>query len=153
MAIGSEVEVRSAIEDYDKFYDLQGRTVTPGFIESHDHMIIGSSTLELLDVSPFFTPTLAGALENISTVEPNEDGWIFAFGADQTLYKEGKGPTRDVLDPLFPNTPVLVFHLIGHGGFANSEALRRAGIDKNTPDPTGGVRGVIPDKMSYSIED
>jgi len=46
---------------------------------------------------------------------------IIAIGADQTLYEERRGPTRDVLNPLFPNTPVIVYHLSEHAAFMNSE--------------------------------
>jgi predicted amidohydrolase YtcJ len=112
--------------------------VVPGFVETHDHLFMSSNQLTVTDVSPFITPTLASALEKIRATEPDDDGWIVAFGADQTLYEEKKGPTRDLLDDIFPNTPVIVFHLSGHGGFANSQALRRAGVDKTTPDPQGG---------------
>jgi predicted amidohydrolase YtcJ len=66
------------------------------------------------------------------------DGWVVAFGADQTLYEERRGPTRDVLDPLFPDTPVIVFHLSGHAAFMNSVALRLSGLDESTPEPRGG---------------
>ena len=138
VAIGSESEVRAAIDSYAKFYNLEGRTVVPGFFESHDHLYMSSLTAVLTDVTPFTTPTLAGALEKIRQTEPDDEGWIVAFGADQELYEERRGPTRDLLDEIFPNTPVIVFHLSGHGGFANSEALRRAGIDETTPNPTGG---------------
>ena len=138
VAIGSESEVRAAIDGYGKFYNLEGRTVVPGFFESHDHLYVSSAAYVVTDVTPFTTPTLAGALEKIRHTEPDEEGWIIAFGADQELYEERRGPTRDLLDEIFPNTPVMVFHLSGHGGFANSEALRRAGVDETTPDPTGG---------------
>lgn len=138
VAIGSESEVRATIGDYQKFYNLEDQTIVPGFFESHDHMYMASMTNIITDVSPYTTPTLAGALEKIKHTEPDNDGWIIAFGADQELYEEKRGPTRDLLDEIFPNTPVLVFHLSGHGGFANSEALRRAGVDEKTTDPTGG---------------
>lgn len=138
IAVGSESEVRAVVGNYEKFYNLEGRTIVPGFFESHDHLYMSSNTAVVTDVTPFTTPTLAGALEKIRQTEPGDDGWIIAFGADQQLYKEQRGPNRDMLDEIFPNTPVMVFHLSGHGGFANSEALRRAGIDETTPDPKGG---------------
>ena len=138
VAIGTEAKVRAAIDDYEKFYNLKGKTVVPGFFESHDHLYMSSATTVVTDVTPFTTPTLAGALEKIRHTEPDDQGWIVAFGADQELYEEQRGPTRDLLDEIFPNTPVIVFHLSGHGGFANSEALRRAGVNEKTPDPTGG---------------
>lgn len=138
VAIGTEAQVRAAVGDYAKYYDLKGQTVVPGFFETHDHMFLSSSAIEITDVTPFTTPTLAAALDKISHTQPNKDGWILAFGADQELYQEKRGPTRDLLDKLFPNTPVMVFHLSGHGGFANSAALTIAGIDETTPDPAGG---------------
>jgi predicted amidohydrolase YtcJ len=138
VAIGNESEVRAAIGGYAKFYNLEGRTVVPGFFESHDHLYLSGMTHVITDVTPFTTPTLAAALEKISHTPPDHAGWIIAFGADQQLYEERRGPTRDLLDPLFPHTPVMVFHLSGHGGFATSEALRRAGVDETTPDPPGG---------------
>ena len=138
VAIGTEAEVRKAIGNYTKFYNLEGRTIVPGFIETHDHMYMSSSQYVVIDVTPFTTPTLAAALEKIKHAEPDRDGWVIGFGADQQLYEEKKGPTRDLLDDLFPNTPVAIFHLSGHGAFVNSVALQRAGVDENTPDPTGG---------------
>jgi len=138
VAIGSEAEVRAAIGGYGKYYNLKGQTIVPGFFESHDHLYMSSNTVVVTDVTPFTTPTLAAALEKIKHTEPDNEGWIIAFGADQELYEERRGPTRDLLDEIFPNTPVMVFHLSGHGGFSNSEALRRAGVDETTPDPTGG---------------
>ena len=138
VAIGTEAEVRAAIGGYTKYYNLDGRTIVPGFIESHDHLYMASSQYVVTDVTPFTTPTLAEALRKIGQTEPDDDGWIVAFGADQELYEERRGPTRDLLDQLFPDTPVVVFHLSGHGGFVNSEALRRAGVDETSANPTGG---------------
>ena len=102
VAVGSEHEVRSAINGYEKFYNLEGRTVVPGFIESHDHLYMSSSQYVVTDVTPFTTPTLAAALEKIKHTQPNEEGWIIGFGADQQLYEEKRGPTRDLLDEIFP---------------------------------------------------
>ena len=138
IAVGNENDVRKAAGENADVIDLEGRTVTPGFIESHDHVFVSSATVELTDVTPFTTPTLAEALEKIGMAEVNDEGWILAFGADQGLYEEQAGPTRDKLDKLWPDTPVLVYHLSGHGGFANSKALEIAGVDESTPDPGGG---------------
>ena len=138
VAIGTEAEVRAAIGHYEKFYNLEGRTIVPGFIETHDHLYMSSSQYVVTDVTPFTTPTLAAALEKIEHSQPNEEGWIIGFGADQQLYEEKRGPTRNLLDELFPNTPVVIFHLSGHGAFVNSVALKLADVDEKTPDPTGG---------------
>jgi len=138
VAIGTEAQVRDQIGDYQRFFDLEGRTIVPGFFETHDHLFMGSGTSLLADISPFVTPTLAEAARRLVAVEPDEEGWVVAFGADQTLYEERRGPTRDVLDPLFPDMPVIIYHLSGHAAFMNSEAMRRVGLDESTPDPQGG---------------
>ena len=138
ISVGEEADVRAAVGTPSSVYDLGGRTVVPGFFETHDHMFLSSSTATITDVSPFTTPTLGEALEKIKNTEADDEGWVSAFGADQELYEERKGPTRDLLDEIFPDTPVIVYHLSGHGGFVNSEALRIAGLDENTPDPAGG---------------
>ena len=79
LAIGTESEVRAAIGDYTKFYNLEGRTIVPGFIETHDHLYMSSSQYVVTDVTPFTTPTLAAALEKIRHTQPNEEGWIVGF--------------------------------------------------------------------------
>ncbi|UCD23323.1 MAG: amidohydrolase, partial [Gemmatimonadota bacterium] len=65
-------------------------------------------------------------------------GWIYAFGADQTLYAEKRGPTLQELDELFPDQPAFMVHLSGHAAFANSKAFEAAGVTKDTPNPQGG---------------
>lgn len=70
---------------------------------------------------------------------PDEDGWIYAWAIDQTLYEEKRGPSIQELDALFPDLPVVIFHLSGHAAYANSKALATKGITKDTPNPAGGV--------------
>ncbi|MCB1857362.1 MAG: hypothetical protein KDI63_03785, partial [Gammaproteobacteria bacterium] len=94
LAVGTESEVRKTIGDYTKFYNLEGRTIVPGFIETHDHLYMSSSQYVVTDVTPFTTPTLAAALDKIRHTQPNEEGWVVGFGADQQLYEEKRGPSR-----------------------------------------------------------
>lgn len=138
IAVGTEKEVRASVGNNVEAVDLNGKTIIPGLFETHDHLFLSSSTAVMTDVAPFSTPKLADALVKIGESEPTADGWIHAFGADQTLYEELRGPHIDELDALFPDTPVAVFHLSGHGVYVNSVALELAGVDENTPNPQGG---------------
>lgn len=138
IAVGTEEEVRSSVGADVSSIDLKGQTVIPGMFETHDHLFLASGAAVVTDVAPFSTPKLADALKKIGETEVNEDGWVLAFGADQTMYEELRGPHRDELDAMFPDDPVAVFHLSGHGAYVNSKALELAGVDENTPDPQGG---------------
>jgi predicted amidohydrolase YtcJ len=80
VAVSTEAEARSAIGRYEKVMGLGGKTLIPGFIETHDHMFLSGASVSITDVSPFATPTLAGALEKIAHTQPDKDGWIVAFG-------------------------------------------------------------------------
>ena len=139
IAVGDLESVKNIVGNKYEYYDLEGKTVVPGFIESHDHMVLYGSILNLLDVSPFVTPSLKEALQKLKTQgKPDKDGWIYAIGADQTLYTEKRGPTRQELDELFSDQPVMIIHMSGHGAFANSKAFELAGVTKDTPNPEGG---------------
>lgn len=139
IAVGDLESVKNIVGNKYEYYDLEGKTVVPGFIESHDHMVLYGSVLNLLNVSPFVTPSLKEALQKLKTQgKPDKDGWIYAIGADQTLYTEKRGPTRQELDELFSDQPVMIIHMSGHGAFANSKAFELAGVTKDTPNPEGG---------------
>lgn len=138
IAVGDLESVKKIAGSQYEYYDLEGQTVVPGFIESHEHMVNHGGALSYLDITPFTCPTLKEALAKVKNATPLEDGWIVAWAIDQTLYKEQRGPTLKELDALFPDTPVFLWHMSGHGAFVNSKALEIAGITKDTPNPKGG---------------
>ena len=139
IAVGDLEAVKEATGPSYEYADLEGKTVVPGFIESHDHVIQYGAVLDFLDITPFVCPTLKEALHKLKQQgKPDEDGWIYAWAIDPTLYEERRGPTIQELDELFPDLPVCVFHMSGHGAYANSKALEAAGITKDTPNPVGG---------------
>ncbi len=138
LVVGDLQTVKKAAGDSYEYYDLEGHTMVPGFIETHDHMMQHGATMQMPDITPFTHSTLKQALQTLKTLKPDKNGWIKAWAVDQTLYKEKRGPALQELDELFPDTPVLIWHLSGHGAYANSKALQVAGITKKTPSPKGG---------------
>ncbi|WP_321367943.1 amidohydrolase [uncultured Draconibacterium sp.] len=139
IAVGNLSDVKKVAGNSYEYVELEGKTVVPGFIESHDHMVQYGAVLEFLDITPFACPTLAEALHKLKQQgKPDEDGWIYAWAIDQTLYEEKRGPTIQELDELFPDIPVCIFHMSGHGAYVNSKAFELKGITKDTPDPAGG---------------
>ncbi len=128
--------------------DLEGRTMLPGFVDSHGHaQMIGlqATTANLLpppdgtgkDIASLQALLIDWSEHNRETV--NKVGWIAGFGYDDAQLAEQRHPTRDDLDKVSKDLPVLIIHQSGHLGVANSKALEIAGVNAATSDPKGGV--------------
>ncbi|HEX8248043.1 MAG TPA: amidohydrolase [Pyrinomonadaceae bacterium] len=117
--------------------DLQGKLVTPGFNDAHVHFLRGA--LALLNVNLLDAKSLAEAQARVAAkakeVKPGE--WIVGRGWDHTIWKQNF-PSRKDLDQVAPNNPVYLVRVDGHVAWVNSQALKLAGIDRNTPNPEGG---------------
>jgi predicted amidohydrolase YtcJ len=108
--------------------DLGGKFVYPGFIDPHCHFYGYGSGLMNADLSG--TGSFEEIIEIISQHHeefPSE--WIIGRGWDQNRWPVKEFPHRRQLDRIFPDIPVLLTRVDGHAAIANSEALRRAGID------------------------
>lgn len=140
LAVGDEATVKKAVQGRYKYYDLAGHTVVPGFIESHEHMMMQGGLLPWADLTPATTRNRAEALEKLRRQKPDKDGWILGFGVEPLLYEgeEGQPTWRESLDQVSKDMPVFVIHNSGHAAYANSKAFELAGITKDTPNPKGG---------------
>jgi predicted amidohydrolase YtcJ len=130
-------------EDAKKFHaakivDLHGRTVVPGFTDSHCHIFgIGEREMRLnLEGTNSLDDFLARVKERVDKTGAGK--WITGRGWIETFWKPSQFPTRQDLDKIAPNNPVFLTRADGHASIANSSALKIARIDKNTPDPFGG---------------
>src|SRR5271157_641692 len=112
--------------------------VLPGFIEAHVHP--SGAALLLAGVSLFNATTSDGYLKLIkdySLQNPNVSV-IRGFGWNHPAFGPN-GPTKELLDSIVPNKPVVLFSLDCHALWVNSKALEMAGITNRTPDPSGGT--------------
>ena len=118
--------------------DLAGKTLLPGFIDTHGHFVYFGKNL--VDANLFGSATVAEVLERMrKQVERTPaDGWIVGFGYQARQLAEGRTPTAAELDRVAADRPVLIVDSSGHLGSANAAAFRAAGISAATPDPTGG---------------
>jgi len=73
-----------------------------------------------------------------AVAQHQEGEWITGGGWDHTLWPEKRFPNRQLLDAVSPKNPVILTHVSGHVAVANSLALKKGEIDKNTPNPPGG---------------
>jgi len=148
LSVGSESAVLATADDSTRRVDLAGRTMLPGFVDSHGHAFaigLQASTANLLpppdgegrDIPALQRIIAEWADSNAGQVE--RVGWIAGFGYDDSQLAEQRHPTRDELDAVSTAYPMLIIHQSGHLGAANSKALALAGISAETDNPPGGV--------------
>ncbi|MEQ6899427.1 amidohydrolase [Microbacterium sp. KR10-403] len=117
--------------------DLRGGLVLPGFHDAHAHPVVGG--LELLQCDLSGATSAEDAVARVAAyaaAHPDEE-WIRGGGWTMSHFPGGT-PTRQLLDAVVPDRPVALSNRDHHGTWANSLALRRAGIDAETPDPADG---------------
>ncbi len=127
--------------------DLAGKTVLPGFIDAHEHLSWFAESDLKLDLSANRVNSLTQIQDLISeqTRLSKEGEWIRGFGYDDTKIVEGRCLTRNDLDWVAPNTPVIVIHISGHWAVVNSRALELGNLNRNSKDPEGGSLGRDPE--------
>ena len=140
-AVGSDEAVLALRGDRTEVVDLAGKAVTPGLIDAHNHLqvagLMNSYYVPLLPPDVRTMDDLRAKLAAAVAQTP-EGEWVKAY----FMVVNGGGlPTKHDLDPVSPHNPVWVMQQGGHYGSTNSLGLQEAGIDANTPDPTGGVIG------------
>jgi len=120
--------------------DLKGKTVIPGFIETHNHMSVYAMNILQADCSCPHNKTIDDVKHRIKMmVDAAKPGdWILGYGYDDTLIAEKRHLTRADLDEVSPRNPVHLFHVTVHFSYVNSLALKIAGITKDTSQPEGG---------------
>lgn len=136
VAVGTTLDIKARFRG-EREIDLNGKLVTPGFNDAHIHFVGGG--LSLLRVELVGAPTLEDAKQRIAAKvrELPPGSWILGRGWDHTLWG-GQWPTRQALDEVAPNNPVYVRRVDGHVGWANTLALKKAGITRDTKAPEGG---------------
>ncbi|HZS94772.1 MAG TPA: amidohydrolase [Chloroflexota bacterium] len=120
--------------------DLAGRSIVPGFIDSHCHILQFGLTLGRLDVGPGTVRSTADIQRLIAgrATSAPADAWIQGNGYDSDRLAEHRHPTRDDLDAAASHHPVVLWHTSLHALTCNSRALELAGIGPDTPNPPGG---------------
>lgn len=137
--VGSTKEIREFIGQDTQVIDVEGKTVTPGFAESHCHpSMAGLNLCFEVDVKQ------AASIDDMITLlqqkaeQLPKGNWVKGFGYNDQRLKEKRHPTRWDLDKATANHPIFLSRTDGHLAVANSAALSLAEISKDTADPDGG---------------
>lgn len=137
IATGTYEQLIQKISPSHEKYDLENRLVLPGFVDSHLHLELYSAFLSHVNCE---TPSRAACLhrimEHATGSLPGE--WLIGHGWNHNQWPEGIG-NKEQLDEVSGDHPAYFTSKSVHSGWANSTALRIAGIDSYTPDPSGGV--------------
>ncbi|MFC3039970.1 amidohydrolase [Virgibacillus xinjiangensis] len=123
--------------------DLDGATLIPGFIDTHNHLLMYAQFRKQANCSSPLNKNIAEILQKLEDQKnKTPDGeWVLGWGYDNTLLEENRHPTRQELDTVSSEVPILIRHTSVHFGVANSKALEIAGVDESTADPFGGRLG------------
>ena len=126
--------------------NLNGKTLLPGFIDAHSHFAgfpsqaIGAQILPPPDAGAKNINSLIEILKAWSTPENIElTGWIFGMGFDDSVLEEKRFPTKEDLDKVSEEHPVMIIHISGHFCVVNSKGLELLNINSETNDPEGGI--------------
>ncbi len=118
---------------------LPGTRLLPGFNDAHVHFLDGGAQLESVELKDAASPQEFARRIGLQAAKTPKGAWVLNGEWDETKWTPAALPTKELIDPETPDTPVAVSRYDGHMVVANSLALKLAGITARTPDPPGGV--------------
>lgn len=148
--VGSNEDIEGLIGPGTKVWDVGGKTVLPGFIDAHIH-VLNSGVRHVMAADcdvPTLTQVQAGLRDRVAKMPAGQ--WVQGFKfddtkTDRTPSNEGRHLYRDDLDSVSTDHPILVAHRAGHVYYMNTAGLEAGGFNDETPDPPGGRLGRDPD--------
>lgn len=138
LAVGLDSEILHLRHQHTLLFDLCGRAAFPGFIDAHVHFAWWALRREQVDLSDASSPeqAMAKVAERVAQTPPGT--WILGGGFDRNVWPGAAWPTRQMLDAVAPQHPVMLNSHDHHSIWVNTLALRLAGVTAETPDPPGG---------------
>ena len=136
--VGTNAAAQRYVGPSTRVVDLHGNTVLPGFADAHHHLSgVGFREMTLnLEGTTSLQDFLSKVKDRVDQAKPGE--WVTGRGWIETHWQPPKFPTREDLDSIAPNNPVILTRADGHASVVNSAALKKAGITKTTFNPFGG---------------
>lgn len=146
LAVGSTQTVLVYRGSNTRIVDLNGKTMLPGFIDAHGHLSLLAGLLDFANLAPppvsdvRDIPSLQAKLQKYISEKAIPVGqWVQGFAYDDALLAERRHPTRQELDAVSLDRPIMLLHASGHIAVANTKALELAGLLNNAPNPDGGI--------------
>jgi len=140
VGIGSNQEIQNQASATAQTIDLENRMLMPGFHDVHLHPLEAASDnfLFILNDAETNPENYASDIQQAVNDNPSTE-WVLGWGFDIFTVLEATRPPIDILNDISTTKPIAVMELTSHSVWVNSKALELAGIDENSPNPTGGV--------------
>ncbi len=139
VVVGSNAEVDAWRGPRTRVLEAAGKRLLPGFNDAHVHFLDGGSQLDSVELKDAATPQEFARRIHERAAKTAKGAWVLNGEWDETKWNPPALPTKELIDPATPDTPVAVSRYDGHMVVANSLALRLAGITARTKEPAGGV--------------
>ncbi len=137
VAVGSNSDIRKYIDDsFTKVIDAEGRLVIPGFNDAHAHF--GPVDPDYIELRYITDPSVITekVKEQVGRSKPGE--LIRGGHWEHEMFTNKKWPTKELIDKVSPDNPVVLSRADGHSVLVNSYVIKNSGITAGTPDPFGG---------------
>jgi predicted amidohydrolase YtcJ len=139
IAVGDNDEIHRVGGRSTELVDLHGKTVLPGFIDAHIHLLSYAYRAHHIDAGACTSEDEVAILVRQRAMQTPEGQWILGGQWDKNTWPAQQFPTRTSLDAAAPRHPVVLWSKDGHVLWVNSLALQRAGITADTPEPANGA--------------
>ena len=140
LAVGSNSKIKQYIDEAaTQVIDVGGRLLIPGFNDAHIHFLSGGRSLMNLDFRYVFDPQEIAQMvkEKVDQVEPGV--LIQGRGWEHETFPDKQWPTKEILDAVAPDNPVILSRADGHSVWVNSYVIKMSEITKDTPNPPNGT--------------
>ncbi len=139
VAVGTNAEIRALANAQTRTIDAKGKLVLPSFNDAHVHFLEGGFQLSSVDLRDAQTPEeFVRRIREFAAKLP-KGRWILGGKWDHENWKPNNLPTKELIDAATPDHPVFIDRLDGHMALANSLALQKANVTKDTKDVEGGL--------------
>lgn len=136
--VGTDAGAQALAGEGTRIIDLQGRTLLPGFQDSHAHPGLVPDPARQVALDGLKTAeALRARIRDFAAAHP-ELPWIIGNGWDEAAFLPEGRPTRAQLDDILPERPAFLVNNSQHQAWVNSAALKAAGISRDTPQPENG---------------
>jgi hypothetical protein len=149
VATGAFADLENLQDSSTKILDVQG-VVVPGLIEPHMHIWSTALSENWTDLSHRAAPTFDDAVAIVkgTAAKTPAGGWVLAKLFDPSLYPGEPDLTRDILDQVAPDNPVVVMNASLHYIYINSKSMAEVGLNDQSVDPPGGSFGRVDGKLN-----